>query len=108
MQQITEIVEKQLDNSEFTIEEFAKQLGMGRTLFYQKLKSLVGLSPVDFVREIRLKRAMQLLTEGQYNVSAVAYMSGFNDPKYFSKCFKKRFGKSPSDYCKDTTAEAKS
>ena len=108
MQQITEIVEKQLDNSEFTIEEFAKQLGMGRTLFYQKLKSLVGLSPVDFVREIRLKRAMQLLTEGQYNVSTVAYMSGFNDPKYFSKCFKKRFGKSPSDYCKDTTAETKS
>ena len=87
-----------MDNSDFAIDEFALNLGMGRTAFYQKLKSLTGLSPIDFVREMRIKRAKQLVESGEYNVSTIAYMTGFNDPKYFSKCFKKRYGVSPSEY----------
>jgi AraC-like DNA-binding protein len=74
---------------------------MGRTVFYQKLKAIIGLSPVDFIREMRIKRAKQLMESGEYNVSSVAYMTGFNDPKYFSKCFKKQFGMSPSEYGKE-------
>ena len=99
MQQVMKIMEKQMDNSEWTIDEFAQELGMGRTVFYQKLKSIIGLSPIDFVREMRIKRAMQLIESGEYNVSSIAYMTGFNDPKYFSKCFKKKYGVSPSEYC---------
>lgn len=99
MQQVITIMEKQMDNSELTIDQFAQELGMGRTVFYQKLKSIIGLSPIDFVREMRIKRAMQLLESGEYNVSQIAYMTGFNDPKYFSKCFKKKYGFSPSEYC---------
>lgn len=98
MKQVMEIMHNQMDNSELTIDEFTQKLGMGRTVFYQKLKSIVGLSPVDFVREMRIKRAMQLLETGEYNVSTVAYMTGFNDPKYFSKCFKKKYGVSPSEF----------
>lgn len=98
MQQVMEIMEKQMDNSEWTIDQFAQELGMGRTVFYQKLKSIIGLSPIDFVREMRIKRAMQLIESGEYNVSSIAYMTGFNDPKYFSKCFKKKYGVSPSEY----------
>lgn len=88
MKRVMEIMNNQMDNSDFIIDEFAKKLGMGRTVFYQKLKSLTGLSPIDFVREMRIKRAKQLAESGEYNVSTIAYMTGFNDPKYFSKCFK--------------------
>lgn len=94
MKRVMEIIDKQMDNSDFAIDEFALNLGMGRTSFYQKLKSLTGLSPVDFVREMRIKRAKQLVESGEYNVSTIAYMTGFNDPKYFSKCFKKIWSKS--------------
>lgn len=100
MQHVMEVMEKEMDNSELTIDEFARQLNMGRTVFYQKLKSVVGLSPVDFIRDMRIKRAKQLIDSGGYNVSTIAYMTGFNDPKYFSKCFKKQFGISPSEYSK--------
>ena len=104
MQQVMEVMEKQMDNSELTIDEFAQALNMGRTVFYQKLKAIIGLSPVDFIREIRIKRAKQLMDSNGYNVSTVAYMTGFNDPKYFSKCFKKQVGVSPSEYCKEKKA----
>ena len=98
MKRVMEIMNNQMDNSDFIIDEFAKKLGMGRTVFYQKLKSLTGLSFIDFVREMRIKRAKQLAESGEYNVSTIAYMTGFNDPKYFSKCFKKRYGVSPSEF----------
>jgi len=101
MQQVMEVMEKNMDNSKFTIDEFALEIRMGRTVFYQKLKAIIGLSPVDFIREMRIKRAKQLIDSGEYNVSTVAYMTGFNDPKYFSKCFKKQFGASPSEYSKE-------
>lgn len=101
MQQVMEVMEKQMDNSEFTVDEFAQELSMGRTVFYQKLKAIIGLSPVDFIRDMRIKRAKQLMDSGEYNISTVAYMTGFNDPKYFSKCFKKQFGISPSEYNKE-------
>lgn len=98
MKRVMEIMHNQMDNSKLTIDEFAQELGMGRTVFYQKLKSIVGLSPIDFVREMRIKRAKQLMETGEYNVSTIAYMTGFNDPKYFSKCFKKKYGVSPSEF----------
>ena len=98
MKRVMEIMHEQMDNSKLTIDEFAQELGMGRTVFYQKLKSIVGLSPIDFVREMRIKRAKQLMETGEYNVSTIAYMTGFNDPKYFSKCFKKEYGVSPSEF----------
>ncbi|MDO4165361.1 MAG: response regulator [Bacteroides sp.] len=96
--QVMEVMEKQMDNPELTIDEFAQELGMGRTVFYQKLKSIFGLAPVDFIREMRIKRAMQLLEIGEHNISTIAYMTGFNDPKYFSKCFKKKYGITPSEF----------
>lgn len=98
MQQVMDVIEKEMDNSELTIEEYAQKLGLGRTAFYQKLKSIIGLTPVDFIREMRIKRAVQLIDSGEYNFSQVAYMTGFNDPKYFSKCFKKQVGMTPTEY----------
>lgn len=95
---VMEFIEEQMDNAELTIDEFAEHLMLSRTIFYRKLKSIIGLTPVDFIREVRIKRAAQLIDSGEYNFSQVAYMTGFNDPKYFSKCFKKVVGITPSEY----------
>ena len=98
MEKVMAYMEEQMDNAELTIDQFAEQLMLSRTIFYRKLKSIVGLTPVDFIREIRIKRAVQLIDSDEYNFSQVAYMTGFNDPKYFSKCFKKVIGITPSEY----------
>ena len=98
MQQVMSFMEEQIDNPELTIDDFANKLLVSRSIFYRKLKSIVGLTPVDFIREIRLKRAAQLIESSSYNFSQIAYMTGFSDPKYFSKCFKKYAGMTPREY----------
>jgi signal transduction histidine kinase/DNA-binding response OmpR family regulator/ligand-binding sensor domain-containing protein len=100
VKQITEIIEENLSDSELSVRLLYSSVGMSRTAFYHKLKSLIDLSPAEFIRTIRLNRAKELLKAGKYNVNEVAYMSGFSDPKYFSTSFKKQFGKSPSAYIK--------
>lgn len=84
----------------FNIEEVATAIGMGRTTFYKKLKSLTGLSPVEFVRDMRLKRSRQLLDEGSKTISEIGYLIGFNSLAYFSTCFKEKYKMSPSEYLK--------
>ena len=98
MKQVMEFLEEQMDNSELTIDDFAAHLCLSRSIFYRKLKTIVGVTPVDFVREMRIKRAAQLIESTDYTFSQIAYMTGFTDPKYFSRCFKKVKGVSPSDY----------
>ena len=71
---------------------------MSTPVFYKKISALTGLTVNNFMKSIRLKRALQLLEKKAGNVSEVAYMVGFNDSKYFSKEFRKQFGKSPSSY----------
>lgn len=89
MQQVMAFMEEQMDNTDITIDDFANKLMLSRTVFYRKLKSIVGLTPVDFVCEMRIKRAAQLIEKSEYSFSQIAYMTGFNDPKYFSRRFKK-------------------
>lgn len=98
MQQVMAFMEEQMDNPDLIIDDFANKLLMSRSIFYRKLKSIVGVTPVDFIGEIRVKRAAQLIESDMYNFSQIAYMTGFSDPKYFSKCFKKHMGMTPSEY----------
>ncbi len=95
---IEEILEQNLTNPEFSVDEFAQLTNTGRTLFFKKLKYLTGYTPNDFIRVRRMKKAAELLKTYKYNVSEVSYMVGINDPFYFSKCFKTQFGCSPSKY----------
>lgn len=90
------IIEKKIANPEFSINEFCSLLAMSRTSVYNKLKSLTGQAPNDFIRIIRLNKAKDFLESGKYTVSEVSYRVGFSDPKYFSTSFKKQFGVSPS------------
>ena len=94
------IIEENLENNTFKIELIYRKLGVGRTKFFEKIKGLTGLSPIDFVKEYRMNKAEDLLKTGKYNVSEVSYMSGYSDAGYFSRCFKERFGVSPSHYIK--------
>lgn len=91
-----EIIEKEIANPDFSINEFCSLLAMSRTSVYNKLKSLTNQAPNDFIRIIRLNKAKDFLASGKYTVSEVSYRVGFTDPKYFSTSFKKQFGISPS------------
>jgi AraC-like DNA-binding protein len=75
-----------------------EELKMSNMQMYRKLKSLTNLSGNEFIKNVRLKKAVQLLESENFNVSEIAYKVGFNDPSYFSRIFKKQYGKAPSDY----------
>jgi len=98
MNRVVEIIESNLDRGDFTVEELAELAGVGRTTFFNKLKSLTGLAPVEFVRDLRIERAAHLLLEGGFLIKEVAYMTGFSDTKYFSKCFRAKYGVTPLEY----------
>jgi len=95
------VIENNIDNIEFSVNEFAKALGIGRSIFFRKMKNVTGYSPNEYLRMTRMKKAAELLTTTKLNISEVSYKVGINDPLYFSKCFKMQFGKTPSQYKKD-------
>lgn len=100
LQKALELVEKNISNTEFSVEKMSKELGVSRGHLYNKVVALTGKTPIEFIRIMRLKRAAQLLGKSQLTVSEIAFEVGFNDPKYFSKYFKDEFNMSPSDYAK--------
>ena len=101
------VMEKQMDNAEFTIDDFAAQMKLGRTMFYRKVRGVTGYSPNEYMRIMRMKKAAEYLSSGEnLTVAEVSYRVGLNDPFYFSKCFKQQFGVSPSAYQKGERAKA--
>jgi YesN/AraC family two-component response regulator len=98
MKKLMDFMEDNISNTELKIEDLADAVNLGRSVFYGKIKSITGMTPVDFVRHIRILRAEELITRSDYSFSQIAYMVGFSDPKYFSKCFKKETGMTPSEY----------
>ena len=95
-----EIVKKNLDNTNFSVEQFALEIGMSRSALFLKLKSVTGQSSSEFIRTIRINNAAKLIRSMKYSISEIVYMVGFSDPKYFRTCFKKQFGILPSQYNK--------
>lgn len=98
IQDLMQFMEKNIDNVDLALDDLANAMGLSRTLFYRKTRTILGISPIDFIRKIRIKRAIQLIETGEFTLSQVAYMSGFSDPKYFGKSFKKETGVNPSQY----------
>ncbi|PIF29922.1 two component regulator with propeller domain [Flavobacterium sp. 9] len=92
------IVEDNISNELFDIPFFCSELGVSRTMLFLKIKAWTNYTPNEFIHEIRLKRAAQLLEQNKLNVSEVSYKVGFNNPKYFSKCFQKKYGETPSQF----------
>jgi signal transduction histidine kinase/DNA-binding response OmpR family regulator/ligand-binding sensor domain-containing protein len=92
------LINDEMSNPEFSINDFCQSMAMSRSSIYNKIKTLTGQAPNDFIRIIRLNKAQELLKSRKYNISEVSTMIGFSDPKYFSTSFKKQFGISPSKY----------
>lgn len=93
-----EVIENNMSNPEFTVNDLVREVGVSRSLFYVKIKELTGQPAKEFIKSMRLKRAAQYISSNQYNISEVAFMVGFKDPRYFSKCFEKQFGDLPKNY----------
>jgi signal transduction histidine kinase/AraC-like DNA-binding protein/ligand-binding sensor domain-containing protein len=100
---VMDFINSNIEDSALTIDKFASTLNMSRTVFYRKLKAVTGLSPIELIMKMRVKRAAQIIDSGTTNLSDVAYLSGFTDPKYFSRSFKRFMGMTPSEYKKKCT-----
>jgi signal transduction histidine kinase/DNA-binding response OmpR family regulator/ligand-binding sensor domain-containing protein len=90
------VVHANMDNSQFNKEAFASEMNVSSSLLYKKIKSLTDLSPIDFIKSIRLNHALKLIQSGKYTVTEVSELCGFSSVKYFSAAFKAYYGKSPS------------
>ncbi|MCK0134879.1 two-component regulator propeller domain-containing protein [Arenibacter sp. S6351L] len=105
IKKLVQIIEDSMDDNLLSVEFLASEVGMSRANLYRKVQSIMDDTPVNFIKQIRLKRAAQLLKKNKMYVSEVAYMCGFSNQKYFSKCFSKEYGKSPTEYTKQFSTE---
>lgn len=97
------LVEKEMSDSELSVEDLASRMGMSRIQFYRKLKALTNFSPVELLRILRLKRADVLLKTTEDTVSEISYSVGFSSPSYFTKCYRDYFGEAPTEVQKRTS-----
>ncbi|MDR0393908.1 MAG: response regulator [Tannerella sp.] len=97
-------IEENLTNEQLSVEMIAGEMGMSNSSLYRKVKAISDLSPVDFIRMARLKKAVRLMQSGEKRVGEIAYLVGFSSPAYFSTTFQKQYGKSPSEFLKEQGA----
>ena len=93
-----EHIEKNMSTADYNVESFVADMGIGRTLLYQKMNDILGMSIKEFIMDIRLKRAARLLEKSDVTIAEISYMTGFKNPKYFSTCFKKQYNLTPSEF----------
>lgn len=98
LQKAKNIVEENIAEPEFSVDVFAREMGMSRSNLHLKLKSITGESATDFIKKVRFGKALQLLEQKKYSVAEISYMVGFNSPSYFSTSFKKYFGYLPTEH----------
>lgn len=98
LEKLLELMEKNMGNGDLVVDDFVQEMAVSRSVFFKKLKALTGLAPIEFIKEMRIKRAAQLIKQGDYTMTQIAYMVGINDPRYFSKCFKQYYEMTPTEY----------
>lgn len=98
LNQVIDCTEKLWENNNLTITDFAREMGMSKSQFTRRLRSAANFSPNDFLKEFRLRKALRLMEDQEMNVAEITMAIGFSNPSYFTKCFRKRFGKAPSEY----------
>lgn len=103
IKKLIKIIEDNMNNNILNVEFLASEIGMSRANLYRKVQQILNETPVNFIKTIKLKRAAQLLKQDKMYISEVAYMTGFNNQKYFSKCFNKEYGMSPTEYIKQNS-----
>ena len=98
MNKVIKVIEDNITDDNFGVERMADILCMSRSSLLRKIKTLFNLSPLDFIRLIKLKKAAEFIQEGKYRIGDICYMVGINSPSYFSKLFLKQFGMTPKDF----------
>ncbi|KAA8482717.1 signal transduction histidine kinase [Arcticibacter tournemirensis] len=98
LHKLMEIVERNIDNDQFGVQELVEEIGMSKTVLYKKVQSLTDLSVADYIKSVRLQKAAMMLSQNKTGIAEVAFAVGFNDRKYFSKEFRKQYGLSPTEY----------
>ncbi len=98
MRRISAFVEENIANADIGVGDMAEAAAVSRSGLQRKMKQIMGVTPIDFLKEARIKHACKLLETTQKNVSEIAFACGYTDPKYFSRCFKASTGKSPTEY----------
>ncbi len=98
LERIHQVIEDNMDNSDFNIDTIAVSVGLSRSAFFKKLKSLTGLAPVDLVKEIRLNKSIELIKNSDMSISEIAFAVGFKDSGYYGKCFRKKYDQTPKEY----------
>lgn len=100
MVRVRTLIEENLDNPDFNVEEFGRSVGMSHAQLYRKIKALTDYSPNEYVRVMRLRQAADILSSSEFTIAEVAYRVGFSSPSYFAKCFRRLYGETPADYQK--------
>lgn len=101
LQKFNSFLEENMANEALSVEMLASEMGMSTSSLYRKVKGLSGLTPVEFIRVTRLKKAVELMQTGESRINEIAFQTGFSSPAYFSTCFQKQYGKSPTDFIKE-------
>lgn len=100
LKQVNQTIDDHLVDPDFDIDRIAQSLGMSRSAFFKRLKSLTSLAPSEFIKDRKLSYAVELLKQSDLAISDIAYQAGFSDVGYFGKCFRKKYGMSPRDFKK--------
>ena len=103
LEQINKVIEEHISDSDLTMERLSELAGINTKQVYRKLKSLTGMTGVQYIRNMRLRKAALLLKQQRFTVAEVMYMVGFSNPSYFSKCFAELYGVTPSQYADNMT-----
>ena len=98
LKKLNDLIEKNLDNSAYTVEDLARSLTISRVQLYRKVKAILGISVSDHINNMRLDKSKELLKKSELNISEIAYAVGFSSPNYFSTSFKNKFGVTPKEY----------
>ena len=100
MKKCTDIILNNIEDPEFSVSTLAQELGMSRTSVFTKIKGIIGMTPNDFIKITRLKKACRMMVEGEYRVTEIGFLVGFSSSSYFAKCFQKQFGMLPTEFLK--------
>lgn len=100
MKKCTDIILNNIEDSEFSVSTLAQELGMSRTSVFTKIKGIIGMTPNDFIKITRLKKACRMMIESEYRVTEIGFLVGFSSSSYFAKCFQKQFGMLPTEFLK--------
>ena len=108
MKTLCNYIIKNISNTELSIEDITREMNISRTVLFKKVREYTGMTPNNFIKETRLKKAAELIATKKYRINEICWKVGFNTPSYFSKCFYEHYGVLPKDFLQDPQGESES